>query len=52
MEVAYPKMSSGCDMKSVMRSSILRGSSTKVGNVTRWRSIPILSAQALHVVRG
>jgi hypothetical protein len=29
-------------MKSVMRSSMLRGSRTKVGKVTRERSIPIL----------
>ena len=35
-------MRSGCDMKSVMRSSILRGSNTNVGNVTLDRSIPTL----------
>jgi len=38
-----PNMRSGCDMKSVIRSSILRGSNTKVGNVTLDRSIPTLS---------
>ena len=37
-----PKMRSGCDMKSVMRSNILRGSSTNVGKVTLDRSIPTL----------
>ena len=40
-----PKMSSGWDMKSVMRSSMLRGSSTKVGKVTLERSIPTLSCE-------
>lgn len=37
-----PKMRSGCDMKSVMRSSMLRGSRTKVGKVTLDRSMPTL----------
>jgi hypothetical protein len=39
---AHPKMRSGWDMKSVMRSSMLRGSRTKVGNVTLERSMPTL----------
>lgn len=39
---AYPKMRSGWAMKSVMRSSMDRGSSTKVGNVTLERSMPTL----------
>ena len=38
----HPKMRSGWDMKSVIRSSMLRGSRTKVGKVTLWRSIPTL----------
>lgn len=37
-----PKMRSGWDMKSVMRSSMLLGSRTKVGKVTFERSIPTL----------
>lgn len=37
-----PNIISGCDMKSVIRSSMLRGSRTKVGKVTLERSIPIL----------
>ena len=40
--VAYPKIRSGWAMKSVIRSSMLRGSSTKVGKVTLDRSIPTL----------
>lgn len=40
--LAHPKMRSGCDMKSVMRSSMLLGSRTKVGKVTLERSIPTL----------
>ena len=39
---AYPKIRSGWAMKSVMRSNMLRGSSTKVGKVTLERSIPTL----------
>ena len=39
---SYPKIRSGWDMKSVMRSSMLLGSSTNVGNVTLERSIPTL----------
>lgn len=39
-----PKMSSGCDMKSVIRSSMLRGSSTKVGKVTLFKLMPTLTA--------
>ena len=39
---AYPKRRSGWDMKSVMRSSMLRGSRTNVGNVTLCRSMPTL----------
>ena len=39
----HPNMRSGCAMKSVMRSSMLLGSRTKVGNVTLWRSMPTLS---------
>ena len=46
---AYPKRRSGWDMKSVMRSSMLRGSRTNVGNVTLCRSIPTL---AHHISRG
>ena len=42
----HPKIKSGWDMKSVMRSSILRGSSTNVGNVTLWRSMPTLEASS------
>jgi hypothetical protein len=41
-EAAYPKMRSGCDMKSVILSSILLGSRTNVGKVTFERSIPTL----------
>jgi len=37
-----PKRRSGKAMKSVMRSSILLGSRTKVGKATRERSIPTL----------
>ena len=40
--MAYPKIRSGWAMKSVIRSSMLRGSSTKVGKVTLDRSIPTL----------
>lgn len=39
---AYPKIRSGCAMKSVIRSNMLRGSSTNVGKVTLDRSIPTL----------
>ena len=42
MHYTHPNMSSGCDIKSVIRSNMLRGSRTNVGNVTRWRSMPIL----------
>lgn len=38
----HPKTRSGCDMKSVIRSSMLRGSRTNVGKVTLDRSIPTL----------
>ena len=41
-EKAHPKMRSGCDIKSVIRSNMLRGSSTNVGKVTLDRSIPTL----------
>lgn len=44
----YPKIRSGCDMKSVMRSSMLRGSRTKVGKVTRERSMPTLLSEKEH----
>ena len=37
-----PKIRSGCAIKSVMRSNMLRGSSTNVGKVTLDRSIPTL----------
>ena len=37
-----PNRRSGWDMKSVMRSSMLRGSRTNVGNVTLCRSMPTL----------
>ena len=39
---AYPKIRSGWDMKSVIRSSMLRGSRTNVGKVTFERSMPTL----------
>lgn len=42
-----PKISSGWLMKSVIRSSMLLGSRTNVGNVTFERSIPILGGAAL-----
>ena len=38
-------MRSGWDMKSVIRSSMLRGSSTNVGNVTLERSMPTLEME-------
>ena len=41
-EETCPKSRSGWDMKSVMRSSMLRGSRTNVGNVTLCRSMPTL----------
>lgn len=41
--VTHARRRSWCDIKSVMRSSIDRGSSTNVGNVTRCRSMPYLS---------
>ena len=43
--ITHPKMRSGCAMKSVMRSSMLRGSRTKVGKVTLERSMPTLVAR-------
>src|ERR1700761_4509494 len=49
---AYPKTRSGWDMKSVMRSSILRGSRTHVGKVTRERSIPTLHEHGVSVIDG
>lgn len=45
-------MRSGCDMKSVMRSSILRGSRTKVGNVTFERSMPTLEMEERFLARA
>jgi hypothetical protein len=50
--VAYPKIRSGCAMKSVIRSSMLRGSSTKVGNVTLDRSIPTLQKSPIVEASG
>lgn len=47
---AYPKIMFGCDIKSVMRSSILRGSSTNVGNATLERSMPILDVTSLMCI--
>ena len=38
----HPKMRSGWAIKSVMRSSMLLGSSTNVGKVTLERSMPTL----------
>lgn len=38
--LTYPKMRSGWDKKSVILSSMLLGSSTKVGKVILERSIP------------
>lgn len=40
-------MRSGWDMKSVMRSSILRGSRTNVGKVTFERSMPTLEMEGI-----
>ena len=48
---AYPKIRSGWAMKSVIRSSMLRGSSTNVGKVTLDRSIPTLQRNPI-VARG
>ena len=45
-EETCPKSRSGWDMKSVMRSSMLRGSRTNVGKVTLWRSMPTLGREA------
>jgi len=46
---AHPKIRSGCAMKSVMRSNMLRGSSTNVGKVTLDRSIPTLEKKPMVV---
>ncbi len=43
----YPKMSSGCEKKSVIRSSRLLGSSTNVGRAIFERSIPGLTVHRL-----
>jgi len=48
--VSAPKMRFGWDMKSVMRSSMLLGSRTKVGKVTFERSIPTLSCEIREVM--
>lgn len=51
--MAYPKIRSGCAMKSVIRSNMLRGSRTKVGKVTLDRSIPTLQEiRSLKVKSG
>lgn len=50
-EETCPKSRSGWDMKSVMRSSMLRGSSTNVGNVTLCRSMPTLARHDSHQPR-
>lgn len=39
----HPKINSGCEKKSVIRSSRLRGSNTKVGKAIFERSIPGLT---------
>jgi hypothetical protein len=41
-KAVHPKMRSGWAMKSVIRSSMLRGSRTNVGKETFERSIPTL----------